>query len=113
MLDFGMILGMDSYPLTMWSWIVTLRSLPYPYLVYHWWCVGFCSRISIRVISFIQAQRLVARGCLAYLHYVWDISKEFPSIDSIMVVCEFIDVFPVDLSSLHPYRDIDFVIDLE
>ena len=59
------------------------------------------------------ARRLVASGCLAYLAYVRDVSREGSSVDSVPVVREFADVFPTDLPGLPPDRDIDFAIDLE
>ena len=36
-----------------------------------------------------------------------------PSIESVSVVREFLDVFPADLPDMPPDRDIDFCIDLE
>ena len=36
-----------------------------------------------------------------------------PPIESVSIVCEFLDVFPADLPSMPPDRDIDFCIDLE
>ncbi|XP_070054149.1 uncharacterized protein [Nicotiana tomentosiformis] len=50
-----------------------------------------------QVISFIKAQHMVERGCLAYLAYVRDTTAETPAIDSVHVVREFSDVFPSDL----------------
>ena len=67
----------------------------------------------IKVISVICAQRLVERGCLSYLDFIRDTSVEPPPIDSVPVFQEFSDVFPSDLPSVPPDRDIDFVIDLE
>jgi hypothetical protein len=36
-----------------------------------------------------------------------------PEIQNILVVCEFLDVFPKDLSGLPPERDVEFVIELK
>ena len=36
-----------------------------------------------------------------------------PDLVSIPVVCEFLDVFPKDLSGLRPDRDVEFSIELE
>ena len=36
-----------------------------------------------------------------------------PDLASIPVVCEFLDVFPKDLSGLRPDRDVEFSIELE
>ena len=36
-----------------------------------------------------------------------------PDLASIPMVCEFLDVFPKDLSGLPPDRDVEFAIELE
>ena len=36
-----------------------------------------------------------------------------PDLASIPVVCEFLDIFPVDLPGLPPDRDVEFSIELE
>ncbi|XP_070025911.1 uncharacterized protein [Nicotiana sylvestris] len=64
------------------------------------------------IISYMKSQRMVEKGCLAYLAYVSDSSAEVPSMDSILVVREFLEVFPADLPGMPPDRDIDFCIDL-
>ena len=66
-----------------------------------------------KVIFFIRAQRMVERGCLSYIAFIRDTSVEPPSMDSVPVVQEFLDVFPSDLPDVPPDRDIDFSIDLE
>ena len=40
-------------------------------------------------------------------------ATQVPSIESVSVVREFLDVFPADLPGMPPDRDIDFCIDLE
>ncbi|XP_070034758.1 uncharacterized protein [Nicotiana tomentosiformis] len=65
-----------------------------------------------RVISYVKAQRIVEKGCLANFAYVRDSSAEVPSMDSVPIIREFLEVFPADLSGMPPDRDIDFSIDL-
>ncbi|XP_070044918.1 uncharacterized protein [Nicotiana tomentosiformis] len=65
-----------------------------------------------RVISYVNARCMVEKGCLAYLAYVHDSSAEVPSMDSVPVVLEFPEVFPMDLPKTPPDKDIDFRIDL-
>ncbi|XP_070034704.1 uncharacterized protein [Nicotiana tomentosiformis] len=65
-----------------------------------------------RIISFIKARHMAEKGYLAYLAYVGDTTVEPPSIYSVPVVQEFPDVFPSDLPSIPPDRDINFSIDL-
>ncbi|XP_070052691.1 uncharacterized protein [Nicotiana tomentosiformis] len=73
---------------------------------------GFSISTSSRIISFLKARHLVEKGCLAYLAYLQDTTVESSTIDSVPVVQEFADVFPSDLPSMPPDRDIDFCIDL-
>lgn len=76
-----------------------------------WW--GSSGSYPNKVISYIWARKLVDRGCLAYLAFIHDTSVEPPPMESIPIIWEFIDVFPIDLPRVPPNRDIDFSIDLE
>ncbi|GAV60209.1 RVP_2 domain-containing protein, partial [Cephalotus follicularis] len=68
---------------------------------------------STPIIYFIRASRYLEKGCEGYLAYVIDRRKEKGlSLEEILVVCEFPDVFPDDLGSLPPRRSMEFVIDL-
>ncbi|XP_070008341.1 uncharacterized protein [Nicotiana sylvestris] len=55
---------------------------------------------------------MVGKGCLSYLALARDVSAKTPTIDSVLVVRDFLDVFHVYLSGMSPDRDIDFGIDL-
>ncbi|XP_070003239.1 uncharacterized protein [Nicotiana sylvestris] len=67
---------------------------------------------SSRVISFLKAQHMVDKRCLAYLAYVRDTTAKSLTIDLVSVVPEFADVFPSNLPGMPPDRNIDFCIDL-
>ena len=67
----------------------------------------------VRNISFLRAKKMVSKGCLAFLAHLKDDTTQVPSIESVSVVREFLDVFPADLPGMPPDRDIDFCIDLE
>ncbi|XP_069147076.1 uncharacterized protein [Solanum lycopersicum] len=67
----------------------------------------------VRIISFHRAKRTVSKGCLSFLAHIRDDTTQVPSIESVSVVREFLDVFPADLPGMPPDRDIDFCIDLE
>ncbi|XP_070007790.1 uncharacterized protein [Nicotiana sylvestris] len=113
MIDFKIILGMDWLSpyyaiLDCHAKTVTLAMLLLPRLEWK----GSTIDTSSRVISFLKARHMVEKGCLAYLAYVRDTTIESPMIDSVPVVREFADVFPFDLPSMPPDRDIDFYIDL-
>ena len=56
---------------------------------------------------------MMAKGLLCHLVSVNDLDHDVPSIDSVPVVNEFLDVFPEDFPGVHPPRDIDFGINLE
>ncbi|XP_070024805.1 uncharacterized protein [Nicotiana sylvestris] len=73
---------------------------------------GSTDFIPSRVISFLKAHRMVGKGCVLYLDFVRDVSADTPSIDSIPIVRDFIDVFPAYLLGMPLNRDIDFGIDL-
>lgn len=66
-----------------------------------------------KVISYIRDQKLIDRGCLVYLAFIYDIITEPPFMDSIPLVYEFPNVFSTALSGVPLDRDIDFTIDLE
>ena len=49
----------------------------------------------------------------SFLGTLRDDTFKVPSIESVSIVREFLDVFPADLPGMPPDRDIDFCIDLE
>ena len=68
---------------------------------------------SVHIISFLRAKRMVSKDCLVFLAHLRDDTSKVPSIESVLIVREFLDVFPADLPSMPPDTDIDFCIDLE
>ena len=52
------------------------------------------------------------KGCEEYLAHVVDKSLSKVTLDNVPVVCEFLDVFPEDLSGLPPDREFEFEIEL-
>ncbi|XP_069147072.1 uncharacterized protein [Solanum lycopersicum] len=67
----------------------------------------------VRIISFIHAKKMVRKDCLAFLAHLRDDTTQLPSIETVPVVREFLDVFPADLPGMPTDRDIDFCIYLE
>ncbi|XP_069155812.1 uncharacterized protein [Solanum lycopersicum] len=61
------------------------------------------------LISNLKANKMMAKGLLCHLVSVNDLDHDVPSIDSVPVVNEFLDVFPEDLPGVPPLREIDFV----
>ncbi|XP_070036810.1 uncharacterized protein [Nicotiana tomentosiformis] len=111
--DFDVILGMDWLSpchaiLDCHAKTVALAMLGLTMIKWR----GSLNYVPGRVISFLKAQRMVGKGCLAYLGFVRDVGAVTPTIYYILVVRDFPDVFPADLSGMPPDRDIDFGIDL-
>ncbi|XP_075663221.1 uncharacterized protein LOC142632761 [Castanea sativa] len=74
--------------------------------------VGSGAYTSPRVISALQARRMMRKGCKGYLATVRDTQRGELKLEDILVVKEFPEVFPEDLSGLPPDREIEFSIDL-
>ena len=64
------------------------------------------------LISTVQAERLLKKGCIAYLASVVDTAGVPSEIEQIPVVRDFTDVFPDDLPGLPPEREIEFEIEV-
>ena len=66
-----------------------------------------------RIISAMQAQRMLSNGCMGFLASVVDKSmeKELNPSD-VPVVREYVEVFPEELPGLAPEREISFEIEL-
>ena len=65
------------------------------------------------VISVLDTKRLLLhKWCEAYLTHVIDKSSSEITLDNMPIVCEFLDVFPEDLSGLPPDREFEFEIEL-
>ena len=55
---------------------------------------------------------MIRDGCQAYLAHVIDGSMPTKEINDILVVCEFLDVFPEELLGLPPDRETEFTIEV-
>ncbi|KAA3469732.1 ty3-gypsy retrotransposon protein [Gossypium australe] len=64
------------------------------------------------VISSMSTQKCVRKGCEAYLAYVLDTKVSELKIESMPIVCEFLDVFPKELPRFPPNREVEFAIEL-
>ncbi|XP_069151903.1 uncharacterized protein [Solanum lycopersicum] len=67
----------------------------------------------IRIIYCLCAKSMVSKGCLAFLVHLGDDTSKVPSIESVSIVREFLNVFPTDLPGMPPDMEIDFYINLE
>ena len=73
---------------------------------------GMRRELYSNMISTMAAQRMLRKGCQGYLAYVVEKEKKGTLVDEIPVVREFADVFPNDIASLPPDREVEFTIDL-
>ncbi|KAD3067306.1 hypothetical protein E3N88_35186 [Mikania micrantha] len=64
------------------------------------------------IISSMQTQKCLRKGCPAFLAYVINSSSSQKRIENIPVVKDFPEVFPEDISGLPPMRQVEFHIDL-
>ena len=64
------------------------------------------------MISALRANYLLSKGCRGFLASVVDLQKKELEIEYILVVLEFLDVFPEDLPGLLLDREVEFSIDL-
>ncbi|XP_071940239.1 uncharacterized protein [Coffea arabica] len=67
---------------------------------------------SATLISGIRARKLLSRGAQGYLAVLINTPQEQLKVENVPVVCEFPELFPEELTSLPPERDIEFKIKL-
>ena len=65
-----------------------------------------------KFISYFKARKMMSKGYICHLVRVRDVGAEPPTLQSVSVVNEFIDVFPEELPGLPPEREVEFGIDL-
>ncbi|KAL0534846.1 hypothetical protein IC582_029143 [Cucumis melo] len=64
------------------------------------------------LISVLKVEKLLRKGCTAFLAHMIVVQREKLKSEDVSVVKEFLDVFPDDLSNLPPNRKIEFTIEL-
>ena len=113
LVDFDVILGMDL--LASYHAIVDCQQKTVQFAVLVETPFQFRGDVSTspsKLISSLRPIRLLKKRCLGYLVVVRDVSVEAPSITQILVVMEFLDVFPDEFPGKPPDREIEFYIDL-
>ena len=111
--DFDVILGMDFLGkhramVDCYRKVVMFRSPGLPEIEFQ----GERNVLPSCIISALKAEKLMNKGCQAFLAYVVDTTKGSLEMSDIPVVKEFLDVFPEELPGLPPEREIDFIIEL-
>ena len=66
----------------------------------------------LNVISVIQARRFLGKGCESFLALVFDSKRGQVNLENILVIREFLDVFPEELPGLPPEREVDLAIEV-
>ncbi|XP_017634688.1 uncharacterized protein LOC108476839 [Gossypium arboreum] len=112
-LEFDLILGMNwlvkhRVSLDCTTKRVVLRTEDYRGVV----VVGKCQDYLSIVIYVLVAEKLVRKGCEAYLAYVSVSGSRDSSVGNIRTVRDFLDVFPEKLPSLPLNREVEFGIEL-
>ncbi|KAH0736064.1 hypothetical protein KY285_011771 [Solanum tuberosum] len=79
-----------------------------PISLYH--RVNHVNLVEFDMLDFnvIHARKMISKGCIYHLVRVRDIDSKTPTLESVPVVNEFSKVFPDDLPSIPPEREIDF-----
>ncbi|XP_071939113.1 uncharacterized protein [Coffea arabica] len=67
---------------------------------------------SSALISGIRARKLLSRGARGYLAFLINTPGEKTKLEDMPVISEYPDVFPEELESLPPEREIEFKVDL-
>ena len=100
MFDFNEILGIDWFSnhrasMDCFTKNIVFKKPRYPDLEFE----GDRRILSACVISALEVKRLLYKGCEAYLAHVVNKSTLEVDLDSVLVVQEFLNIFPKDLPS--------------
>ena len=68
--------------------------------------------VAMLMISIMQEEKLIMQGCKAYFAFVTISARERKELADLPIVRDFLDLFSDELSSIPPYREIDFSIEL-
>ena len=110
-LDFDIILGMDLLHGYFASIDCKTRVVKFNFPnepVVEWKVINSIPRG--RIISCLKACKMISKGCLYHIVRVQYLDYVIPPIESVSIVCEFLEVFPNDLLDISPVREIEFGI---
>lgn len=63
-----------------------------------------------KFISYIKARKLIFKEFMYHIFQVKDDTIESPSLESLLIVYQFLEVFPDNLSGVPPDMEFDFVL---
>ena len=71
---------------------------------------GIRSESILKVISAMEVRCFLRKGCEAFLALILDSKREQVNFENILVIREFLDVFPEELSGVPLEREMDLSI---
>ncbi|KAL0554546.1 hypothetical protein IC582_008469 [Cucumis melo] len=104
----GISLLVDLLPLELQRNEVVFRKPGFAEVVFR----GMRKVVSRSLTSILKAEKLLRKGCIAFLAHIVVVQGEKLKPEDVPVVKEFLDVFPDDLSGLSLDREIEFTIEL-
>ncbi|XP_070010935.1 uncharacterized protein [Nicotiana sylvestris] len=113
MLDFDAIIGMDWLAACYATVDCRAKTVRFSFpgkSVLEW--VGNTEAPRVRFISYLKVKKMITKWCIYHIVRVRDVDAEIPTLQSILVVKKYADVFPDELPGIPLEREIDFGIDL-
>ncbi|KAF3647993.1 hypothetical protein FXO37_19686 [Capsicum annuum] len=113
MINFDIILGMDWIHSCYATVDCRTRVVQFQFSnepVLEW--KGSTSSFRGQLVSYLRARKMISKGCMYHLVLIKDPNFESSSLESVLVVNEYSDVFSEDLPGISPKREINFGIDL-
>uniref|UniRef100_A0A1S3ZKP0 RNA-directed DNA polymerase homolog n=2 Tax=Nicotiana TaxID=4085 RepID=A0A1S3ZKP0_TOBAC len=113
MVDFDITMGMDWLAsfyanVDCWTKIVRFNFPSEPIIEWK----GDAAEPNGKFIFYLKARKMILKGYTYHLVRVHDMEVKSPTLQSVPVVNEFLDVFPDEIPGLPPEREIDFAIDV-
>ncbi|KAL0537643.1 hypothetical protein IC582_026626 [Cucumis melo] len=104
----GISLLVDLLPLELQRKEVVFRKLGFAEVVFR----GMRKVVSRSLISVLKAEKLLRKGCTAFLAHIVVVQREKLKLEDVPVVKEFLEVFPDDLLGFPLDKEIEFNIEL-
>jgi hypothetical protein len=73
---------------------------------------GRQSHIKNLLVSGVKARKMMFKGCIGYMAYLLNKLLEPGKIEEVLVMNEYLDMFPTELTKVPPDREVEFAIDL-
>ncbi|XP_070057275.1 uncharacterized protein [Nicotiana tomentosiformis] len=113
MVDFDVIMGMDWLSSCYANVHCRMKMVRFQFPgepIFEW--NGNIATPKGRFISYLKVRKMISKGYIYHLVRVRDLVAKTPTLQSVLMVYEFQDVFLDELPGLPPKRDIEFSIDV-